>query len=368
MVQDRLARLGQAMRQHGFEVIALIPGPTLFHLTGLSFHLMERPVVGIFTPSASPCLVLPELERAKAEAAGLALDLIPYSEEEASRTQALRQAAERAGLAGRRIGVEPLRMRVFELRLLEAAAPGASFVSAAEALSSLRIVKDEAEIGAMRRAVQVAEAALAATLPLVRQGMTEREFASELTLQLLRAGSDPELPFSPIIASGPNSALPHALPGSRRLQAGDLVVVDWGAIVEGYVSDLTRTFAVGSVDPQLARVHETVQQANAAGRRAVRPGATCGEVDAAARAVIQAAGYGEYFIHRTGHGIGLESHEPPYIRADDPQALAPGMTFTVEPGIYLQGRGGVRVEDDMLVTTKRGDSLSSYPREMGVIS
>jgi Xaa-Pro dipeptidase len=368
MVQDRLARLGQAMRQHGFEVIALIPGPTLFHLTGLSFHLMERPVVGIFTPSASPCLVLPELELAKAEAAGLALDLIPYDEDEASRTRALQQAAERAGLAGRRVGVEPLRMRVFELRLLEAAAPGASFVSAAEALASLRIVKDEGEVDAMRRAVQVAEAALAATLPLVRQGMTEREFASELTLQLFRAGSDPELPFSPIIASGPNSALPHALPGHRRLQAGDLVVVDWGAIVEGYVSDLTRTFAVGSVDPQLARVHETVQQANAAGRWAVRPGATSGQVDAAARAVIQAAGYGEFFIHRTGHGIGLEGHEPPYIRADDPLAMVPGMTFTVEPGIYLQGRGGVRVEDDMLVTAKGGDSLSSYPREMGMIS
>ena len=368
MLANRLTRLEQAMRDHGLDAVALNPGPSLFYLTGLSFHLMERPVICLFAPGERPRLVLPQLERSKAEAAGLEIALHAYGEDDASRAEALRGAAAEMGLAGRKVGVEPLRMRLFELRLLEAAAPRASFVPGEAALSDIRILKDEAEVAAMRQAVAVAEKALEAALPLARPGMTERELASELTLQMLRAGSDSELPFPAIVASGPNSALPHALPGERRLQPGDLVVVDWGAAVQGYVSDLTRTFAVESLEPELNRVHEIVQQSNAVGRWAVQPGATCGAVDQAARAVISASGYGEFFIHRTGHGIGLEGHEPPYIRADDPLSLAPGMTFTVEPGIYLPGRGGVRVEDDVVVTPEGGHSLSSCPREVRIIA
>jgi Xaa-Pro dipeptidase len=186
-------------------------------------------------------------------------------------------------------------------------------------------------------------------------------------MQLLRAGSDPELPFSPIVASGPNSALPHAVPGDRELSAGDLLILDWGATSRGYISDLTRTLAMGEIEAELARIHEIVQQSNAAGRWAVMPEGTCGGVDQAARAVIAASGYGEFFIHRTGHGIGLEAHEPPYIRGDSAERLAPGMVFTVEPGIYLPGRGGVRVEDNVLVTAEGGESLTTFPRDLRVV-
>lgn len=367
MPKDRLTRLMQAMREQGLDAVALIPGPSLFYLTGLSFHLMERPVIGLFALGQRPQLVLPELERAKAEAGGLDFGLHPYSEDEASRAEALRAAVAEIGLSGQKVGIEPLRMRVLEIRLLEAAAPQASFVPGASALATMRILKDEAELALMRRAAAVAEKALEETLALARSGMTERELASELTLQMLRAGSDAELPFPAIVASGPNSALPHALPGDRRLQPGDLVVVDWGAAVHGYISDLTRTFAVDSLDPELNRIHEIVQQANAVGRWAVQPGATCSAVDQATRSVISAAGYADFFMHRTGHGIGLEAHEPPYIRAGDPLPLSPGMTFTIEPGIYLPDRGGVRIEDDVIVTPEGSQSLSSGPRELRII-
>jgi Xaa-Pro dipeptidase len=328
---------------------------------------MERPVLGLFVPGERPHLILPELERGKAEASELDAKLFAYGEDQDSRARAFQQAAADLGLNGRRVAVEPTSMRVLELRLLEAAAPQAEFIDAEEVVSSLRVLKDEAEVSALRRSVAMAETALEASLTHIRLGMTEKELASELTLQLLRAGSEPELPFSPIVASGPNSALPHAAPSDRRFQAKDLLILDWGARAEGYVSDLTRTFALAEVDPDLARVHETVRRANAAGLAAVQPGATCEAVDRAARAVIAQDGYGDYFIHRTGHGVGLEAHEPPFIREGNPRALSPGMTLTVEPGIYLPGRGGVRVEDNVLVTPQGSERLSTYPRGLKVV-
>ncbi len=219
----------------------------------------------------------------------------------------------------------------------------------------------------MRQAVWVAEQALEAAVKMIQAGMTERDLASELTLELLRAGSDPELPFAPIVASGPHSALPHATPTDRKLESGDLLVIDWGASVQGYFSDLSRTLALGAIDPELETIYRAVRDANHAARQAVKPGATCGQIDAAARETIQAAGYADRFIHRTGHGLGLEAHEPPYIRQDNPDVLEPGMTFTIEPGIYLTGRGGVRIEDDIVVGETAGESLSTIGRELIIL-
>jgi Xaa-Pro dipeptidase len=216
----------------------------------------------------------------------------------------------------------------------------------------------------MRKAVQIAQNALEAALPAVRIGMTEREFAAELTLQLLRHGSDPAMPFSPIVSCGPNSANPHASPSERAFQPGDLLVVDWGATNQGYISDLTRTFQIGQAEPEFEHIANLTIQANQAGREACRPGAPIESVDRAARSVIEAAGYGKYFFHRTGHGIGMEGHEEPYIRSGNRQLLEPGMSFTVEPGIYLPERGGVRVEDNVIITTMGAECLSDLPREL----
>jgi Xaa-Pro dipeptidase len=367
MYQKRLAQLIKELSDNELDGIALNPGPSLYYMTGLSFHLMERPVVCLFTPEKQPLMILPELEQSKAETSDLKLDLITYGEDEASRSQAFHEAATRLNLNALRFGVEPLRLRVLELHLLMASAPDATFVPDESILFSLRIVKDEDEISALKRAVVIAEEALKATLPLIKPGMLERELASELVLQILRAGSETDIPFNPIVASGPNSAQPHAVPSDRTLQVGDLLLFDWGATINGYISDLTRTFAIGEPDAELAKVHDIVQEANAAGRDAIRPGAACQDIDRVTRAVIDAAGYGQYFIHRTGHGIGLETHEPPYIRGDNPRKLEPGMTFTIEPGIYLPGKGGVRVEDNVLVTATGGESMSSFPRELEVI-
>lgn len=355
------------LRTEGLEAVAVLPGPNLFYLTGLSFHLMERPVVGLFSASATPRLILPEFEQPKAEAAAVALELFSYGEQEGASLSAFQAGLSGMPADGHAVAVEPLRARFHELGLLQAASPQTRLVSGAGLLANLRMAKDSAELAAIRQAVDIAQQALVQTIPLIRLGMTEQELASELTVQLLRAGSEPEIPFSPIVATGPNSAHPHAVPGDRQLGAGELLVIDWGATASGYISDLTRTYAVGEISQELAEVHRVVEQANAAGRAAAGPGVRCGEVDQAARAVITSAGYGEFFLHRTGHGIGLEAHEPPFIREGETTELAPGMTFTIEPGIYLAGRGGVRVEDNVVVTAEGSSSLTSTPRELKVV-
>jgi Xaa-Pro dipeptidase len=360
----RQSKLATALYNTDLEALALNPSPSLTYLTGLEFHLMERPVVALFKPHSPVVLVLPELESGKTSRLDYPVQVFPYREDPDTWQAAFRQAAHAAGLESGRIGIEPGRMRVLELRFLEAAAPQAQFASAERVIAELRMCKDAAEILAMRKAAQIAQNALQATLPKIEAGMTEHQIASELTQQLLRAGSQPELPFFPIVSAGPNTANPHATPTERRIQPGDLLLIDYGASYQGYVSDITRTFAIGEVQDEFARIHAIVQQANQAGRQAVQPEVTAEQVDAAARSVIDQAGYGQYFFHRTGHGLGMEAHEPPYIRAGNELRLAVGMTFTIEPGIYLPGRGGVRIEDNVVVTEQGLESLTDLPREL----
>ena len=367
MNSTRLEKLQTALAQAGLDAVVINPGPTLTYLTGLKFHLMERPVVLLVAQGRDAVIVLPELEMPKVNLFPYKVNAFAYGENPTEWDAVFRQAVQSLGLDGKKIGVEPRQLRLLEFHHVHAGAPEADFPDASEALASLRLRKDESEIEAMRRAVKVAQAALEATIPFIKIGVTEKEIATELTLQMLKHGSESELPFTPIVSGGPNSANPHASPSDRKLQRGDLLVVDWGASVDGYISDLTRTFAVGEVEPEFKKVAGIVLQANEAGRAAGRPGVPCANVDKAARQVIERAGYGKYFTHRTGHGIGMEGHEEPYMRADNLQMLVPGMAYTVEPGIYLPGRGGVRIEDNVVITKDGVEVLSDMPRELRVV-
>ena len=318
----------------------------------------------LIVPPQAPLLILPNLEARKLDQAPYPIQSITYSDNPATWQDAFDQAAKTLDLDGKKIGVEPTWLRYLELNYLQTAAPAATFKTAEAVIASLRIQKDSQELACMRRAVEIAQAALRATLPVIRPGVTEREIAGELTAQIFKGGSDGNMVFAPIVSSGPNSANPHATPSERKLQPGDLLVIDWGAAVDGYYSDLTRTFAIGEVDPEYRHIAEVVKLANQVGRAAGKPGLPAGSVDHAAREVIQDAGYGEYFTHRTGHGLGLEVHEPPYMFAENTLLLAPGMTYTVEPGIYLPGRGGVRIEDNVVITETGCETLSDLPREL----
>ena len=375
MTQSRLDKLNASLRtlRHaqgdasGLDAVILNPGPTLTYLTGLHFHLMERPVVLLFAKDQDPAIVLPELELQKVADPPYTLQVFSYPENPSEWGNAFRKAAQALGLDGKRIGVEPRQLRLLEFSHVKSGAPEADYPDASDVLSQLRLKKDKTEVDAMRRAVKIAQDALEATIPSIKIGKTEKEISSELVVQLLEHGSEPEMPFAPIVSAGPNSANPHASPTERKLQKGDLLVVDWGATYAGYISDLTRTFAVGEVDAEYEKIHMIVQEANAAGRAAGKPGVPCADVDKAARDVIEKSGYGKYFTHRTGHGIGMEGHEEPYMRGDNMQLLEPGMAFTVEPGIYLPGRNGVRIEDNVVITETGADVLSDMAREIRVV-
>lgn len=360
----RQQRLAEGLRRSGVEAAALNPSPTLVYLTGLNFHLSERPVVALFAPGKPVTIVLPELELRKVDRLPFPTRAVPYGENPRDWPDVFAGALQSAGLERASLGLEPTRFRFLELQLLQTAAPQVSFVSAGSILAELRMCKDTGELAAMRTAVEIAQQALLATLPVIKPGVTERQIASELVLQLLRHGSDSEFPFSPIVSGGPNSANPHATPTDRPLQTGDLLVIDWGAIHAGYVSDLTRTFSIGQAEPEYQVIAKLVEQANAAGRQAARPGIPAEAVDQAARRVIEAGGYGAYFTHRTGHGLGMQGHEHPYIYQGNALILQPGMTFTVEPGIYLPERGGVRIEDNIVITESGAESLSNLSRPL----
>ena len=349
------------------DALALNAGSSLTYLTGLHFHLSERPVVVIFTVEQAPVIVLPELEMLKVNGLPYEIKAFPYGENPVEWDGVFRKAILSLRLDGKCIGVEPSAMRLLEFRNIKAGAPEADFPDASVVVSSLRVRKDADEIATMRKAVKAAQDALEVMIPLIKIGMTEKELAAALVVQLLRHGSQSGLPFPPIVSSGPNSANPHAMPTDRSVRLGDLLVVDWGAAVDGYISDLTRTFAVGEVEAEYSKIHAIVLEANTAGRAAGKPGAPCAAVDKAAREVIEKSGYGVYFTHRTGHGIGMEAHEEPYMRGDNLQQLEPGMAYTVEPGIYLPGRNGVRIEDNMVVSETGAECLSDMPRELRVV-
>lgn len=363
----RQQQLHQLLKQERLNALALNPGPDLSYLTGLDFHLMERPVLGLFSPKQDPLLVLPELEMGKLADLPYPIQPFPYSEDRSTWPQAFQGAIQQAGLQKGRVGIIPRRLRVLELQFLEAAASSLDFVDGQEAMSALRILKDQHEIKSMQKAADVAQHAFQAIRPLIKPGITEKEIATALVGSLYDAGSDPDLPFFPIVSFGSNSANPHAAPTDRPLDETQIVLIDWGATVDGYCSDITRTWRAGNVDKELLEIAMVVKGANQAGREAVQPGILCSEVDRRVREVIEKSGYGEYFIHRTGHGLGREAHEEPYIASDDHTPLKAGMTFTIEPGIYLPGRGGVRIEDDILVTEEGCRSFTDLPRELTVL-
>lgn len=368
MSLQRIARLKDAARADGFDCIAVMPGANMVYLTGLHFHLMERPTLALIpTEGGSPALVLGALEATKPAAGPHPIDWQLFTFADGTDPALAYNAAGHAlNLAGKRIGVETLAMRVKEMRLLEAAAPGARLDEADPIFARLRRVKDADELETMRRAAQIAEDALHRTLEAVRVGMTEKQIAAELLVNLLKGGAE-NLPFEPIIVAGPNSALPHATAGDRPVQRGDLLLFDFGATVGGYHSDITRTFAVGELDDELKRVYDLVLKANEAGRRTARSGASGEAVDRAARKVIVDGGYGAYFTHRTGHGLGMDGHESPYVVEGNTTPFEPGNVITIEPGIYLEGKGGVRIEDDVVITASGAESLTTFIRALTTI-
>ncbi|MEU2551628.1 aminopeptidase P family protein [Streptomyces sp. NPDC013313] len=358
----RMERAARSAADAGLAGLLVAPGPDMVWLTGYTpTAVTERLTVLVLTPGRDPVLVVPTLEAPDAERAPAASALTlrdwtdakdPYAV-----TAALLQDHGRLGISDNTWAMHLLGLQ----RIL----PGTSYAALTDALPMLRAVKDAAELELLAAAGAAADQAFEEIRNMPFAGRRESDVGHDLAGLLRRFGHS-QVDFT-IVGSGPNGANPHHEVGDRVIRRGDMVVLDFGGLKDGYGSDTTRTVHVGEPTEEERRVHDVVRAAQEAGFRAVRPGAACQEVDRAARAVIADAGYGEYFIHRTGHGIGVTTHEPPYMIEGEERPLVPGMCFSVEPGVYLPGRFGVRIEDIVTVTEDGGRRLNNTTREMVVV-
>ncbi|MFF9602000.1 aminopeptidase P family protein [Streptomyces sp. NPDC014684] len=358
----RMERAARSAADAGLAGLLVAPGPDMVWLTGYTpTAVTERLTVLVLTPGRDPVLVVPTLEAPDAERAPAASALTlrdwtdakdPYAV-----TAGLLQDHGRLGISDNTWAMHLLGLQ----RIL----PGTSYAALTDALPMLRAVKDAAELELLAAAGAAADQAFEEIRNMPFAGRRESDVGDDLAGLLRRFGHS-QVDFT-IVGSGPNGANPHHEVGDRVIRRGDMVVLDFGGLKDGYGSDTTRTVHVGEPTEEERRVHDVVRAAQEAGFRAVRPGAACQEVDRAARAVIADAGYGEYFIHRTGHGIGVTTHEPPYMIEGEERPLVPGMCFSVEPGVYLPGRFGVRIEDIVTVTEDGGRRLNNTTREMVVV-
>ncbi|MET8634026.1 M24 family metallopeptidase [Streptomyces sp. NPDC004096] len=357
----RMRRAAEAADAAGLAGLLIAPGPDLVWLTGYRPVETERLTLLVLRAGHDPVLVVPTLEAPDAaEATGApALTLRDWTDGKDPYDAA-------AGLLGARgrYGISDNAWALHLLGLRERL-PDVGHVALTRALPMLRAVKDAAELDRLAAAGTAADAAYEEILKVTFGGRREREVAADLAVLLRRFGHT-QVDFT-IVASGPNGANPHHEAGERVIQRGDMVVLDFGGLKHGYGSDTSRTVHVGEPTDEEREVHDLVRAAQEAGFRAVGPGAACQDVDRAARAVIDDAGYGAYFIHRTGHGIGVTTHEPPYMIEGEEQPLVPGMCFSVEPGVYLPGRFGVRIEDIVAVTEDGGRRLNETSREMAIV-
>jgi Xaa-Pro aminopeptidase len=274
----------------------------------------------------------------------------------------VREAAEAAGY--RRIGLEAHGVTWSQQRSYASEwFPAAELVPTEGLVEDLRRVKDAGEVARIRAACRIADEAFANVRSRLANRPTELDFALDLEFEMRRLGAS-AMSFEPIVAAGPNGAKPHARPSDRRIEPGELLVLDFGCIVDGYCSDMTRTVSVGDPGPEARRMYEVVLESQRAGREAVRDGVDCAAVDKACRDVIAEAGWADAFLHGTGHGVGLEIHEDPRVAATGRGSLAAGYVVTVEPGVYLTGIGGVRIEDTVVVTPEGCEILTSSPKEL----
>ncbi|MET0766739.1 MAG: aminopeptidase P family protein [Aeromicrobium sp.] len=346
----------------GLDGLLVMPGPELAWLTGYRpTAITERLTVLVLTTEREPTLLVPVLERPDAEGAAAAsvLRFVDWADGDDPFAQA------GALIGGTSIlGISDSAWALHLLGL-QAAVPSVAYRSLTQALPMLRAIKDEAELDRLAAAAGAADATYGEILGVRFAGRKETEVAADLA-RLLREFGHEQVDFT-VVGSGPNGANPHHEAGDRTIVEGDAVVLDFGGLMHGYGSDTSRTVSVGEPSELVREVHEVVRLAQQAGVEAVAPGVACQDIDRAARRVITEAGYGEQFIHRTGHGIGTTTHEPPYMVEGEGQPLVEGMCFSVEPGVYLAGRFGVRIEDIVTVTADGGRRLNTTDRSLAVV-
>jgi Xaa-Pro dipeptidase len=365
MTEQRLHAL-QVWLKENDTAFAFIQGKaTLFYLTGFRCEPHERLVSLLVFQDHEPCLVTPNMETSLIRQTGWTYPLIGYSDQE-NPWELISNFLSSRKLEGTNIGIEKELLTVSRAEQLKALAPELNFINCEDTIMKLRLIKSNKEIAILKEAAALADFGVEVGVHALQTGRTEMDITAMIEFELKRKGIS-EMAFGTLVLSGEQSANPHGKPKMKSLQKGEFVLFDLGVVLEGYCSDITRTVAFGNITSEQKQIYETVLTAQKATLNLCQKGAILGDLDRKARSIITDAGYGSYFPHRIGHGLGTEVHELPSLHENNQDQLQTGMTFTVEPGIYIPKIGGVRIEDDVLITEDGHECLTHYPKELLII-
>ncbi|BFH64838.1 M24 family metallopeptidase [Paenibacillus azoreducens] len=358
-MSQRIDQLMLSMIEKGLDGLLVTDPKHVYYLTGFASDPHERFLGLLLERGEEPVLITPALDAEAAHAASSVQNIVTHSDTD-NPYQVLKQQFK--GSIGT-LGIEKEQLTVARYEELTAVVSAKQYSDIGPLLRSMRVNKSPEEVKRMQHAIHLIEEVLRQGLKSVKAGVTEIEIVAELEYLMKKLGAEGPS-FDTMVLSGPKTALPHGAPGDRKIQHGDLLMFDMGVYANGYASDITRTFAVGEISSELKSIYNAVLEANLQGIQAIKPGVTLASVDQAARNAIEKAGYGPYFLHRLGHGLGIDVHEYPSVHGNNSDLVQSGMIFTVEPGVYVAGLGGVRIEDDIFVTDNGVEVLTSYPKEL----
>lgn len=354
----RARRLKDSLEEEGLKGVIVVPGPNMRYFTGVDSLLLERPFMLIVPAEGEAHLVAPALEAGPYGECPFPMKIHAWTDSEGS-GGAVAKAVKGVGVRGK-WGVEGRLPFLFLDKVLKRASP--KFRNAEPILQGLREVKDETEVELLKKSAKILSKSFGEFPGCLKEGMSELELAKAASDVIYANGATKVDDM--LVQSGPRAADPHCLPTARKIRRGESIIIDVGSVYEGYYADVTRTFCIGP-SAEVEEVYEQVLGAETSGIERADAGTPVGEVDGVARGVLKKAGLGKYFIHRTGHGLGLEVHEAPYIVEGGREKLASNMCFTVEPGVYLRGKLGVRIEDDVLIEGKKGRAITDTPKDFG---
>ncbi|MEG0381309.1 MAG: Xaa-Pro peptidase family protein [Kurthia sp.] len=361
----KIEKIQTYLKEHNVEAAFITTPDNVFYLSGFLSNPHERLLGIMIFKDANPFLICPKMEVPDAQAAGWAFEVVGHDDHE-NAWEVLANAANKSVQALNSLAIEKSHLTVERLESIQRFYPNTTFTGIDQLLTDMRIVKSEDEIEKLREAAKLADFAIQVGCDELAEGKTELEVLSAIEAAVLKKGY--YMSFDTMVLTGLNAASPHGTPGNTKIKKGDLVLFDLGVVYEGYCSDMTRTVAFGEPSADQKAVYEAVLAGNQAAIDLVKPGVRSMDLDKAARDVITSAGYGDYFTHRLGHGLGIGLHEIPSIHGTNELPLVEGMVFTIEPGIYKKDTAGVRIEDDLVVTANGAEILTSFPKELQIIN
>ncbi|TWT08921.1 Xaa-Pro peptidase family protein [Planomicrobium sp. CPCC 101079] len=361
----KIQQLQSYLKEQSIDAAFITNPDNVFYLSGFKSNPHERLLGVMVFQEAEPFLICPQMEIPDAKNAGWSSDIVGHVDTE-NAMEVLHRTASNRGVSLSKLAIEKSHMTVDRYETLIALFGGLEFVQLDEQINAFRVIKDETELQILREAAALADYAIEIGTKAIKEGITEIEVMTEIELALKKRGVT-HMSFDTTVLSGPKAASPHGKTGDRKIQKGDLVLFDLGVVHKGYCSDITRTVAFGEPNEEQKAVYDVVLQAELAAVNAVKPGITAAELDRTARQVIEDAGYGEFFTHRLGHGLGISVHEFPSLHGSNSMMMEAGMVFTIEPGVYVPGKVGVRIEDDVAVTADGVEVLTKFPKELQIL-